>query len=361
MRSDVAAWSAQDVCQWVQELVPGGTGDMLAAQRVNGKTLLQMDGAALRNAGVTLTKRRAILRALASLTGEPPKEAHVPVLPPATEQAPKSDDKRSVWRQKVDEQGRKFYVHTVTKKARWLKPEESDGEDETEELPVPQQIRVRHARRPAHAAPVARKPTEERGATYRRIAETQKEIYPLVKYAAAHFALEKKGLLSKKRSVSDMLRHQSAMIKAALTQAADAKTSLQFFKNLTGYTLDRGSSKPPQGHLEKLMATALAATDADRDELYMQLVKQTTGNPRIKSRHDYWMLMAYTLNVVPPSERLAPYLAVYFGMFIDERSQLSTWTNYCLDALDRIMKTGAIRSAPTASKLNEIADTFPDF
>ena len=102
-------------------------------------------------------------------------------------------------------------------------------------------------------------------------------------------------------------------------------------RNITGFMGDRSSGKDHEGHAEKLLDYALQADKLQlRDELYLQIMKQLTKNPkpcvhalgthvgctgspsaalpRRESQAKGWQLLCLFAGTFSPSEPLVPYV-----------------------------------------------------
>ncbi|CAF0922158.1 unnamed protein product [Brachionus calyciflorus] len=82
-----------------------------------------------------------------------------------------------------------------------------------------------------------------------------------------------------------------------------------------------------------------------RDELYLQIVKQTTQNSNLSSSLLGWQLMAVCLNFFPPTQKLYPFLKEYIESNLEETDEndqfLSRLAKTCLRRLEKINITGA--------------------
>lgn len=87
-----------------------------------------------------------------------------------------------------------------------------------------------------------------------------------------------------------------------------------------------------------------------RDELYVQICRQTTENPRKESLRRGWELMAICLAFVPPSATFEPYLEGYMNRHRDPNFQfpeVAKWpihvqvSHYATVACRRLQRIGA--------------------
>ena len=137
-------------------------------------------------------------------------------------------------------------------------------------------------------------------------------------FAKAHFQMHRKGLFKARTELDKICRWKRATMKLALLESCcrDADLlaeALQAHRNVTGYMGDRSSSKNKDGHRTKLIGQLLRCKQELRDEVYCQLVKQTTLNPSSECAIRGWELLLSVLATCPPSEQLAPHVGWHFG------------------------------------------------
>lgn len=99
-----------------------------------------------------------------------------------------------------------------------------------------------------------------------------------------------------------LLQFKKSLIKKALLKQnrdLDAE-AVQAFKNVMSYMGDRKSSKAPVEHAKKMIGNLMVAPAGLRDEVYMQICKQTTKNPSLESTIKGWELMSFCLASFPP-------------------------------------------------------------
>jgi len=121
-----------------------------------------------------------------------------------------------------------------------------------------------------------------------------------------------------------LLTFKKSLIKKALLKQnrdLDAE-AVQAFKNVMSYMGDRKSSKSPIDHAKKMIRNLMQAPAALRDEVYMQLCKQTTNNPRDVSTIKGWELMVFCIATFPPSKHLKGFLLDYIKKTIEENQKL---------------------------------------
>lgn len=115
-------------------------------------------------------------------------------------------------------------------------------------------------------------------------------------------------LLDKAEMKAKFLLWQSIMIPKSLTELAleDNRTAMDTHLEVLKFCNDRVATQPAviaQGILQKGFDN-----DALRDEIFMQLVKQVSGNPRQESEDRGWQLLCMVSGTFPPSIVLEGYL-----------------------------------------------------
>ncbi|GLV32627.1 Rho GTPase activating protein at 93B [Carabus blaptoides fortunei] len=142
------------------------------------------------------------------------------------------------------------------------------------------------------------------------------------KFAADNLNLRGRGLFRRKTSVRDMLSWSSRAITRPMLATArgkqHAKTAIDMFRLVQVYMGDRKAR--PGTSLNSVLIEILAAAfgqPALRDELYVQLCRQTTENPSRESLLRGWELLTIALSFVPPSITFQPALLGYLNRHRD--------------------------------------------
>ncbi|KAH8343672.1 hypothetical protein KR059_003771, partial [Drosophila kikkawai] len=193
------------------------------------------------------------------------------------------------------------------------------------------------------------------------------------KFAADNLNLHSKGIFRKKASVRDMLSWTAEAISrpmlALSRDKADKKTAIELFKLVQIYMADR---KARMGMTLNSVAIEIISASLPqqqlRDELYVQLCRQTTENPKRESLIRGWELMAICLSFVPPSPTFQPTLLNYvnrhrdpsFGPSFMEVNkwpihvQISHYATVCCRRLDRIGSSGRrLAKKPTVDEVEQ--------
>lgn len=131
-----------------------------------------------------------------------------------------------------------------------------------------------------------------------------------------------KGIFRKKSSVRDMLSFTNeAITKPMLSIARDKtgkKMAMEQFKLVQIYMGDRKARIGMSLNSVAMdIITQAVANPWLRDELYVQLCRQTTENPRKESLIRGWELLAICLSFVPPSPTFQPALIGYMNRHRD--------------------------------------------
>ncbi|XP_053969939.1 filaggrin-2 isoform X1 [Anastrepha ludens] len=179
------------------------------------------------------------------------------------------------------------------------------------------------------------------------------------KFAADNLNLHSKGIFRKKSSVRDMLSWTAEPISrpmlALSRDKADKKTAIELFKLVQIYMGDR-KARAGMSLNSVVIDIIVAALPQQqlRDELYVQLCRQTTENPKRDSLIRGWELMGICLSFVPPSPTFQPTLLNYMNRHRDPsfatsfpevgkwpiHVQISHYATVCCRRLDRIGSHG---------------------
>ena len=195
------------------------------------------------------------------------------------------------------------------------------------------------------------------------IGSTKSENFPISNFGDKYFQHDKhKTGLFKKPSSLEMLKFNAyKKVTHALRKMDNKmdKQAQQMWKNINSYIGTRKSSKDDSGHVEKLLRFALKAPEELRDEAYLQLIKQTNGNPMSESLIKCWKLLAICASIFPPSDEFASYLAVYLFKSTKSAGAIGQYSTFALQALDRTMEVGQRRIQPMDLEIQRIEERQP--
>ncbi|CAM1309105.1 ARHGAP39 (predicted) [Pycnogonum litorale] len=184
------------------------------------------------------------------------------------------------------------------------------------------------------------------------------------KYAQNNLNRHKKGIFRKKFSVQDMLTWSKDPIRKPMILTTDKslkRDACVLFKLIQIYMGDR---KAKNGQLPDNVALEITvcgwSKQALRDELYIQICRQTNDNPQRESLCAGWELMAICLSFFPSSVKFQPSLQGYIDrhkdVTLDTRQvKISHYANVCSKRLERISKSGAKRGLrkPTLEEIEQ--------
>mmetsp|Transcript_16556 Transcript_16556/g.40770 ORF Transcript_16556/g.40770 Transcript_16556/m.40770 type:complete len:774 (-) Transcript_16556:284-2605(-) len=112
--------------------------------------------------------------------------------------------------------------------------------------------------------------------------------------------------LGKAHDADQLLTYKKSLIKKSLLKAnrQHDEQAIQMFKNIMSFMGDRKSSKAPAAHARKIIKNALKAPIGMRDEIFLQICKQTHGHPNMAHCLEGWNLMLVCLLAFPPSKNI---------------------------------------------------------
>uniref|UniRef100_A0A8C2TEL8 Rho GTPase activating protein 39 n=1 Tax=Coturnix japonica TaxID=93934 RepID=A0A8C2TEL8_COTJA len=158
-------------------------------------------------------------------------------------------------------------------------------------------------------------------------------------WASKHFNKHTQGLFRRKVSIANMLAWSSESIKKPMIMTNDRnvkKEACEIFKLIQMYMGDR-RAKTDQLNVALEIATKGWSVQGLRDELYIQLCRQTTENFRYESLARGWELMAICLAFFPPTPKFHSYLEGYIYRHMDPVNDTKV-SRHIRELLDRNTK-----------------------
>ncbi|XP_043923259.1 rho GTPase-activating protein 39 [Protopterus annectens] len=167
-------------------------------------------------------------------------------------------------------------------------------------------------------------------------------------WASKHFNKHTQGLFRRKVSIANMLAWSSESIKKPMIMTNDRnvkKEACEIFKLIQMYMGDR-KAKADLLNVALEIVTKGWSMQGLRDELYIQLCRQTTENFRYDSLARGWELMAICLAFFPPTPKFHSYLEGYIYRHMDPVNDtkgvaISSFAKYCHNKLQKAALMGA--------------------
>ena len=175
------------------------------------------------------------------------------------------------------------------------------------------------------------------------------------KYAQDNFNVQKRGLFRKRLSIKAILSWTTDAISKPLTslptdEKSVKKEAVQAYRLIQIYMGDRKAKPDMTINTVAFDITTMGYNKPSlRDEILVQLCKQTTDNPKKDSLRRGWELMAICLAFFPPSATFAPFLQGYIAKHRDSsldefpdahkwpiHIQISHYAGICAKRLERI-------------------------
>merc|ERR1711871_749113 len=151
-----------------------------------------------------------------------------------------------------------------------------------------------------------------------------------------------KGIILSKSKIKDgFLVWNGNVIPKSLTDLPkdSNKVAIQIFKDLLGYMGDKQMPFPAmlaQDILRKGFEYKIL-----RDEIYLQIIKQITGNPRTESQAKGWQMICMCLITFPPSVDFENFLLHFvLEKFEKGRGAVQDYARYCVRSLEGILNSG---------------------
>lgn len=150
----------------------------------------------------------------------------------------------------------------------------------------------------------------------------------MVDWASKNLNQHTQGLFRRRVSISNMLSWNRGSIKKPMLITSDRtikKEACEMFKLVQAYMGDR-PARLERRHAALLVVTKCWGMQGLRDELYVQLVRQTTDNLSLRSLEAGWELMAISLAFFSPSPKFRRYLEGYIQRHLEpSNDKKSEW------------------------------------
>ncbi|RXN30914.1 rho GTPase-activating 39-like protein [Labeo rohita] len=166
-------------------------------------------------------------------------------------------------------------------------------------------------------------------------------------WASKNLNQHTQGLFRRRVSIANMLSWNRGSIKKPMLITSDRsvkKEACEMFKLVQAYMGDR-PARLDKRHAALQVVTKCWGMQGLRDELYVQLVRQTTGNLCLRSLEAGWELMAISLAFFSPSPKFRRYLEGYIQRHLEPSNDkkslpISTYAKYCYRKLQKVAITG---------------------
>eukprot|EP00794_Sanderia_malayensis_P017061 gene17061-18779_t len=162
------------------------------------------------------------------------------------------------------------------------------------------------------------------------------------------------------------IRRKRSPIKKPMVLTRDKqlrKEAVDIFKLSLHYMGDKSSRKSSATLALEIVSKGWSMPGL-RDEIYIQLCKQTTANERSTSLEKGWELITVCLAMFPPSNKFHSYLEGYIYRHLEpEHDELgvpvSKYAKHCYKQLERICRSGAKRGLkkPTIDEIEQAKES----
>eukprot|EP01090_Pellita_catalonica_P010685 TRINITY_DN2211_c0_g1_i3.p1 TRINITY_DN2211_c0_g1~~TRINITY_DN2211_c0_g1_i3.p1 ORF type:complete len:1734 (-),score=312.63 TRINITY_DN2211_c0_g1_i3:863-6064(-) len=238
-----------------------------------------------------------------------------------------------------------------------------DEEEEVEEKPKKKKPKCRLCRKTGHRTKNCptyrqrRKPMMKRTLPANppeRITKKEARKFTMKAYADYCFNMQKKGRLfgKKKIKVEELLSHSKKPLDQPLHKNIKPEAipiALEFNKKINAYMEREKNVNQNESMLmlQNIVAGGLKHFEL-RDELYAQVIKQTTNNPNRWANLRGWEILAAMSSTYPPSENYINFVQSYLHQHFDKVGNTSEHARFC-DLRMRYMLCPELANLPRKS------------
>jgi len=161
-----------------------------------------------------------------------------------------------------------------------------------------------------------------------------------------------KGILLNKKKVKEgMLKHQENLIPKSLLDLSreNNKKAIDIHRCMLGYMGEKQMSFPAT--LAHDILTKGLEHPLMRDELFMQLMKQLSHNPKAESIAKGWQLMCMCVSTFPPSDEFDHFVLNFILSKTEGHGAVKNYAKYALRTLEGMMTSGASGFVPCVEEI----------
>ena len=166
--------------------------------------------------------------------------------------------------------------------------------------------------------------------------------------------------LNKKKVKFLQLKWQNSVIPTSVLDYVNkdlAKLGTRVHKCILGYTGDKSMSFPAT-LAQDILQKGLECPDLV-DEIYVQLCKHLTNNPRPESAVRAWQLMCMSVGTFPPSRDFENHLINFILQHKDGAGAVGNYARYSLRRLEGILNSGPSGFVPSVEEIQAYKERPP--
>ena len=167
-------------------------------------------------------------------------------------------------------------------------------------------------------------------------------------------------MLNKKKVKAAQLRWQPSVVPTSLIDYANkelAKAATKIHRSILGYTGDKSMSFPAT-LAQDILTKGLEFPDLV-DEIYVQLCKHLTHNPRPESAVRGWQIMCMCVGTFPPSRDYENFLLNFILDHKDGAGAIGNYARYSLRRLEGILNSGPSGFVPSVEEIQAYKERPP--
>ncbi|EFA75546.1 class VII unconventional myosin [Heterostelium album PN500] len=196
------------------------------------------------------------------------------------------------------------------------------------------------------------------------ISDEEISLYSFYDFANKHFNAEKH------KQKEDLFTYQKSFIKSSLLAHESSevvKVSVEIFAKIQSYLTSKKQSDSSEHHfapVKYILAKGLA-TESIRDEIYCQLIKQSTNTPTLEMRLRVWELIHFVCATFVPTRKFIKYAVSYIKNTANTETaakSVKDTASACYTILQRFNHTIVPRKmVPSITELEALRELRPIF
>eukprot|EP01130_Rhizamoeba_saxonica_P014414 TRINITY_DN6296_c0_g1_i1.p1 TRINITY_DN6296_c0_g1~~TRINITY_DN6296_c0_g1_i1.p1 ORF type:complete len:386 (-),score=57.01 TRINITY_DN6296_c0_g1_i1:45-1202(-) len=163
------------------------------------------------------------------------------------------------------------------------------------------------------------------------------EKFQMIGYAEEYFKTHRRGIFKRRIQLEKLIQYHPDPLQTSLLQLSDEEQTIEavkIYKVILKF-IGKGPTEKTLLKMSDSIGKAVIVAQL-RDEIYCQVIKQTTGNPHVNKRENGWRIFCMLLEVFCPTQDFEYYVLAHFEKHTNA-PDIGIYATYCHNRLKHLI------------------------